>query len=305
MKKTFLLVFLFALLVACGAPPTNREGSTSTNMATNSSAPMVSMPSDAEVISREKSVWESLKSKDYDTFASQLAEDQLEVSEGGVADKGASVQSVKNVEFSEVNFSDWRVLTIDPDLVVTTYKVSVKAKEKDKELPLTDFRESSAWVNRDGKWKAIFHQGTRILNMPPPPAPAASPAKAASPAATTSAATATSDPVANEKIIWDLLRAKNYDGFAALLDPKAIEVNPYGVYDKEGILKSVQTFDASKAQLSEFRTVEIDRDAALVTYLVKVIGPKPEEERHSTIWANSDGKWMAVFHHGTAVMAKK
>jgi hypothetical protein len=303
MKKMFLFVSLCALLVACGAPPTNREGSTSTNMATNSSAPMVSMPSEAEVISREKSVWESLKSKDYDTFASQLAEDQLEVSEGGVADKGVSVQRVKEVEFSEVNFSDWRVLTVDPDLVVTTYKVSVKAKEKDKELPLTDFRESSAWVNRDGKWKAIFHQGTRILNVPPPP-PAASPAKAASPAATTSPVT-TSDPVANERLIWDLLRAKNYDGFAAVIDPKAVEVNPFGVYDKEGILKGVQTFDASKAQLSEFRTVEIDKDAALITYLVKITGPKPEDERHSTIWVNRDGKWMAVFHHGTAVMAKK
>jgi hypothetical protein len=304
MKKTFLFVLLFALLVACGAPPTNREATTSTNTATNSSAPTMSMPSDAEVISREKSVWESLKTKDYGRFSSQLAENQIEVTEDGVVDKAGTLESVKSFDLTEVNFSDWRVVTLDPDLVVTTYKVSVKAKEKDKELPLTDFWESTAWVNRDGKWQAIYHQGTRIMNVPaPPPAAAASPATAATPPATPAPMT-TSDPIANEKIIWDLLRAKNYDGFGALLDPKVLEVNSSGVYDKDGIINGVKTFDASKAQLSEFRPLAIDNDAALVTYLVKILGPKPEVERHSTIWLNRDGKWLAAFHHGTAVQAR-
>jgi len=263
------------------------------------------VPSDAEVIAREKSIWEALKNRNYDQFARQLAPEQIEVTEEGVVDRAGTLESVKSVDFMEVNFSDWRVVNLDPDLVVTTYKVSVKAKQKEKELPLTDFRDSSAWVNRDGKWQAIFHQSTRILNMPPPPPPTSSPAKSASPAVTSSPASTTSDVIANEKMVWDLFRAKNYDAFAALVDAKALEVNPYGVYDKEGVIKGVQSFDASNAQLSEFRALNIDKDAALVTYVVKISGPKPEVERHSTIWLNRDGKWMAAFHHGTAVLQTK
>ncbi len=106
--------------------------------------------------------------------------------------------------------------------------------------------------------------------------------------------------MANEKAVWETLKTKNYDGFAALLAADAIEVEPNGVFDKAGSVKGVSQFDLSKAQLSEFKSVPFDMDAALVTYLVKLPGPAPAE-RHSTIWAKRDGKWLAVFHHGTPV----
>src|SRR6185503_11113878 len=86
-----------------------------------------------------------------------------------------------------------------------------------------------------------------------------------------------------------------------MLATDAIEVEPNGVFDKAGILKGVKEFDASKATISDFKTLNIDSDAALVTYLVTNPNAKPAEERHATIWAMRDGKWMAVFHHGTHV----
>ena len=76
-------------------------------------------------------------------------------------------------------------------------------------------------------------------------------AKAAtSPTPTAAAAPVTgSDPSANDRIVWDLFKAKNYDGFASLLAPDLIEVEPDGVYDKAGTVKGVSMFDASKAVL--------------------------------------------------------
>jgi hypothetical protein len=58
-------------------------------------------------------------------------------------------------------------------------------------------------------------------------------------------------------------------------------------------------FDASKWEQSDFKTVNFDSDALLVTYLVKSSDPKVPQERHTTIWVKRDGKWKALFHQGT------
>jgi hypothetical protein len=301
MKKGFLFVSLFVLFIACAAPPTNRDATTTTRSSTNSAAPAPAPISEAEVIAKEKGVWETIKSKDYEAFAALLADDQLEVSQSGVWDKAGTIANVKTYEFTEVNFADWKVLNVDPDLVVTTYTLSLKGKQNGKDFPPGDYRASSAWVNRNGKWLAIYYQECGVEKMPAPPPGSPSPMANTSPMAAATPPALTSDPIANEKLVWDLFRAKKYDAFAAVLDQNVLEVNPHGVFKKEEIIPGVQTFDATKAELSEFKSVNIDKDSALVTYLVKISGEKPETERHSTIWVNRDGKWMVAFHHGTPV----
>jgi hypothetical protein len=139
--------------------------------------------------------------------------------------------------------------------------------------------------------------------MPPSKAAKA----AASPTPTSAAAPATgSDPAANEKIVWDLFKAKNYDAFAALLVPDFIEIAPDGVYDKAGTVKGVSMFDASKAVMSDFKSVNLDDDASLVTYTVKDAGMPgaPLGVRHSTIWVRRNGNWMGLFHHGGTAVVK-
>ena len=140
------------------------------------------------------------------------------------------------------------------------------------------------------------------MNTPAPPPPAAKKTAASSATTPAQAAAATSDPIANEKMIWDFLKAGQIDAFGNLIATDAIEVEPNGVWDRAGILKSVEGFDFSKSTTSEFKSLNIDSDAALVTYLVTMPGAKTPEERHTTIWALRDGKWKAVFHHGTPAM---
>jgi hypothetical protein len=253
---------------------------------------------EADAIAKEKAIWNTITKKDYDAFAGMLDSSSLEVTADGVLQKSGSVSMVKDFEPSEITFSDWKFLSIDKDAYVVTYSVVAKGKYKGKEIPPTPVRGSSAWANRDGKWLAVYHQECDVMKMPPP-SPAAKTKSAASPATTPAQATATSDPVANEKMVWDLFKAGQYDAFGALLAADAIEVEPNGVFDKAGIIKGVKEFDASKSTISDFRSLNIDSDAALVTYLVTNPGAKPAEERHTTIWAMRDGKWLAVFHHGT------
>lgn len=304
MRKLFLCLPCFVLVVACSPPPTNKSevANSSSAVPTNSAEPAAE--SDSQIIARERSVWEAIKNKEFRTFENFLAPDQMEVGEEGVTDKNGTMESVRALELADVTFSEWRVLRLNPNLVVTTYRVAVKGKQGGKDFPPADVRASSAWVNRDGKWQAIFHQSTSVAKTPPP-TPAESPARTASPAAGTQTGLTGTDPIANEKSVWEMFKTKNYDGFANVLEEKVIEVNDSGVYDKAGIVQGVQGFDATKVETSDFKALNMDKNAALVTYTARVPGPKPMVERHSTIWVNRDGKWLVAFHQGTPATEQK
>lgn len=299
MKKILLLVCALILTGACSAPSTNEPAKPADTTAEKKVAPPVTQ-ADAEA--NEKAIWEAIKNKDYDGFNKMLAEDQMEVTGESVNDKAGSTAMVKDFEPTEITYSDWKFVAIDKDAYFVVYNVNVKGKYKGKDFPAESGRASSAWVNRGGKWLAVFHQECQV--KPPMPMPKTAPKASASPATAPAATPATgSDPIANEKIVWDLFKAKNYDGFASLLDPGFIEIEPDKFYDKVESAKSVTEFDVTKAELSDWKSLKIDDDAAVVTYVVKMAGMPGDGERHSSIWAKRDGKWVAVLHHGgTAVM---
>ncbi len=298
MKKMFVFVFLLVLAVACAAPPTNKDVADTNRNANTPVEPSIPPFTEAEAVAKEKAIWEAIKNKDYDAFAAMLADEQVEVLDIGVLDKAGSIAGVKELEISEVSFSDWKLLPIDKDAVVLTYKVDYKGKYKGRAFPPASSRSSSAWVHRGGKWVAMYHQECPVKTMPPPPPPKTAPSPGPTPAPVTTG----SDVLANEKAIWEALKARNFDGFASALAPESIEIEPDGVYDKAGTVKGVQAVDFSKAVLSDFKSVSFDADAALVTYTSK-LSPSMPAERHSTIWANRGGKWSAVFHHGGTPVA--
>ena len=299
MKK--LCVFISTLIVAaaCAAPPTNREATSPAN-ANVATEPATAALTEADAIAKEKAIWDTIKVKDYDAFAATLAPDQLEVMSEGVMDKDASVGGVKHFEPSEVNFSDWKYLPIGKNAFVLTYTVAVKGKYAGKDLPLESVRAGSAWVNRGGKWLAMYHQETPVKPATGSAGKGEAAKAASSPLATPAAPPSTgADPTANEKIAWDLLTSKNYDAFAELLAPNQLEVEPDGVHDRAETIKGVQQMDASKVTLSDWKTANLNDEAALVTYTVKGPAPiAPQGERHTTIWAKRDGKWLAHFHQG-------
>lgn len=304
MKKLLLFVCLLALALACAAPPTNE--SLTTNRNTNAAEPVAAAMTESAAVAQEKEVWDMIKNKNYDAFAAQLVNEQVEVGPEGIFDRAGTIASVKDFEPSELTFSEWKFLPIDKDAYVVTYTVAVKGKYRGQDMKPETVRASSAWVNRSGKWLAIYHQSSPVPTGPPPPPPAASKSPAASPAtspaASASPITLTDDPIANERAIWDALKTKNYDAFDSALAADAIDVEPNGVFDKAGIMKFVRGYDFSRSEVSEFRAVPFDADAKLVIYKVKMPGSEPAEY-HSTIWANRDGKWVARFHQGTPLVA--
>lgn len=302
MKKKLLIVVAAVVAAACAAPSettnrtdTNRNGSAESTAA---AAPMT----EADAMAKERAVWAAFEKQDYKSFADMLDEQAVLVQGDGVYDKAGILKGIQGFVPKDVVFSDWKFISLDKDAALISYKQSFAGTVNGQAMPPSTIYGSTAWVNRNGKWVALYHQETEVPKTPPPAPPAAKPEKAApSPTAAATPGTTSSDVEANEKLVWDALKTKNYDAFASYLAPEAIEIEPVGVMDKAASVKGVQGFDLSKAELSEWKTLKFNNDAALVTYVVRVPGSTPERERHTTIWANRNGKWLAVLHQGTPV----
>jgi hypothetical protein len=307
MKKTLLIGFILLLLAACTNQPAENNNMSAAN-ANKPAEPKTAMVSDAEITAKEKAAWEAIKKKDWAGFEKMVASDYIEVLDDGVHDKAATMTMVKDIELTDVTFADWKTIPVDKVTVLITYSATVKGSFKGKPVPPGPYREASAYVNRDGQWLSVYYQETLSKTMPPPPSPAKAepkPSKPATPAATSTAKVpdAGPDAVANEKLVWDSLKAKNYQRFASYLAPDSMEIEAEGVYDKAGSEKGVSMFDFSKSELSDWKSMKLSDTASLVIYKVKSPGMKPDTEYHSTIWINRTGKWMALFHMGTPAAA--
>ena len=135
------------------------------NAAANKPAAMSTPPAESkpaepvldDPVAREKQVWDAIKKKDFDRFASFLAEDQIEVTPWGVNDKAASVSGVQQADLSSAALSDFKMAKISDDVAIVTYMIKGL-----KGMSPSGARASTIWVKRDGKWLAIYHQDTTV-----------------------------------------------------------------------------------------------------------------------------------------------
>ena len=305
MKRLILFAALLLAASACtktAQAPGNTNSSTIADGNASATPKAATTVTDSDIIAREKEIWDKIKQKDFDGFAAMLADDFVTVSGDGLYDKAATVGEIKNMVLTDYTFSNWKVVMANKDAAVVTYTVTSKGTAGGQPLPPTPWRGSSAWVNRGGKWLGVFHQETEVKEAPPPGDKSAKPA-ASTETKSATAVTADTDPVAREKQIWDAIKKRDYDTFASFLAEDQIEVFEFGVHDKAASLEGIKNVDLSKALLSDFKTVKLNDSATLVVY--RVSGPSPpfgkDGERDSSIWANRDGKWLAVFHQATRI----
>jgi hypothetical protein len=307
MKKFLILIIGLVLVAACAVPPTNREAApvNSSDRGAAAIAPLT----EAEAIAKEKAVWDALKAKNYDAFAAMLATDYMEVGSDGVYDKAGIITYLKDLEFTDATFADWKLLPLGKNAALLMYNLTLKGKFKGQDFPPGPYRVGSAWTVRDGKWQATFYQETRGgAAEPHPPGHTPTPTPAASPAVSPAASGpkpneigAIADPIAREKAVYEVLKRKDYDTFAAMLDDAQVEVWTDGFHTRAETLEGVKMFDATKATQSDFKTVRLTDEAEVVTYVVAVSGPKPERSRASTIWIKRGDSWKAIYHQGTAI----
>lgn len=305
MKRAIALAAL--LLAASACTTTENTNTTNANVAATPAATATPAGvTQADIEAKERQVWDAIKAKSWDAFGAMLADDFVLVSSDGISNKADTLKGLEKHELTEYTFSETKLLKVDADLAVLTYNVTEKSSYDGKPTSGKPARGTSAWINRGGKWLAIYHQETEIKERPAgsaTPGAAASPASspAASPSASPTASPAAAATVTElEKQVWEAIKSKNADAFASFLAPDALEVEDSGVYDKAASIKGVMQFDASKFTQSDFSETKLDADATLVTYTATgPVNGKTVKEHHATIWANRGGQWKAVFHQGT------
>jgi uncharacterized protein (TIGR02246 family) len=170
MKVCILIMASLALASTClgQAAPTNQPDSPRIKPPTAAS-PSRGGPSSASangledtLIAREKEVWEAIKKKDLNRFASFLAEDQVYVSSDGVRSKAETVKSIADASIPEVKLDDWKVMFIDRDAAIVTYRVTATPPACGPEMAAPVARNTTVWAKRGGKWLAVFHQDTTL-----------------------------------------------------------------------------------------------------------------------------------------------
>ena len=295
MKKLIAGVCFLVLVAAC--QPVANENMANANKTPETKA--VAPPSEADMIAKEKAAWDAFKRKDADAFKKSFAPEYVGISSSGVTDLAATVTVMSDVTISDITFADWKMTTIDKDLVLLTYTTTQKGTFKGQAFPEGPYRHATAWINRNGEWLSVYFQETLASTAPPPPPSTPKATSSPSPATSPAKVETSDDLIANEKLVWELFRTRNFDAFQTLLAPEFMEIEPTGVYDRAGTVKGVSEMDASQFEQSDFKAVKFDADAGLVVYTVTMKGPKPQKDYHASIWAKRDGKWLAFHHQGT------
>src|SRR6266851_4036747 len=121
-KRRNLIMRILAILVsaltaaACTAPTVTTNKSTVTNINAISETKPSAM-SEADIIAKEKQAWDAVQKKDFENFRNIMASDGIYVSHHGVLDPAGTINETKELQLTDLAFSDWKVLTIDKDAV--------------------------------------------------------------------------------------------------------------------------------------------------------------------------------------------
>jgi hypothetical protein len=71
------------------------------------------------------------------------------------------------------------------------------------------------------------------------------------------------------------------------------------LYDKDGLVESLQTGMPKDARTYDFHVVELNDNSAIVAYNLIVPGEHPRYRRMADTWAKIDGQWKLKFRQMT------
>ena len=108
----------------------------------------------------EKKLWDAFKNKDPKPFKTGLTADAFALSENGIEKKEDTVKMIPTApcEIKSYELSDWKLTMINSSTALVTYKGKTDGTCAGQPIPTVWC--STLYVNRGGKWLAIFHTET-------------------------------------------------------------------------------------------------------------------------------------------------
>jgi hypothetical protein len=164
--KRILVVSLsiLALLLLADTPSTmaqavgEKKDAQSAN--SNSAKPKPAMSKkelERKLTASEKSLWEAFKNKKPEVFKRTLTADGFQIDAMGITANADIAAAIGACEIKDYALSDFKLTTISSSAALLTYKATTHGSCGGQPVPETVYT-STVWVNRGGKWQALFHQ---------------------------------------------------------------------------------------------------------------------------------------------------
>lgn len=115
------------------------------------------------------------------------------------------------------------------------------------------------------------------------------------------AAQAVDDVAARENAVWQAIQDKQFDTFAAALDPSFVSVYADGVHTRDAEIAAIRQVNQRSFHLTDLVIHPLDAQTILVTYKAAFTGDAAGADISGTYWASSvwrktAGKWRVVLH---------
>lgn len=113
--------------------------------------------------SKIKAEWQAIKSKDQKALGDLLTEEYVgvEADGGGERYKWKALSELQQSAVSDFTLSFLKVTPLCADTAFARYEVFVKFPPKSA-LPFEKILVGEIWVKREGQWKALHYQETRV-----------------------------------------------------------------------------------------------------------------------------------------------
>jgi hypothetical protein len=123
---------------------------------------MINKQTEQELVGKEMEIVAAGQRGDLGAIAPLLAEEFLEIgSSGQLHSRAAVLRAMSEVKIVDCVFGDFRALPVNDNCVILTYTTTMRRSSEGQEFFQRAYR-SSTWSRRDGCWRVVFHQATRL-----------------------------------------------------------------------------------------------------------------------------------------------
>jgi hypothetical protein len=155
--RNYLATACAAFMLGCSAFGQQSQGGT--NQPPKSAQADLTNLLDAKI----KAEWEAIKNKDQKAYGDLLTEDfvAVEADGGGERYKWKVLSELQNSVVMDYTLSFLKVTTLCSDAAFARYEVFIKFPPKST-VRFEKILVGETWVRRDGQWKALHYQETRV-----------------------------------------------------------------------------------------------------------------------------------------------
>ncbi|MGH8093184.1 MAG: nuclear transport factor 2 family protein [Chthoniobacterales bacterium] len=120
----------------------------------------IAAPSKDEIMAKEKAAWQAFKDKKPADFKKVVDHDIVAVYSDGIAGMKKELSDMKKWDMKSFAISDYKAISDEPDVMVTSYIVTIEGTYNGKDASGT-YNAGSVWKIENGNWLAIFHSNVK------------------------------------------------------------------------------------------------------------------------------------------------